>query len=334
MRKPQTERIAFVVSRTAGMDETWTTIHLAHRAASLGYDVRFMTPGDIEVSPSGRVVARTDVVDPVPPTRADLAESLTRRLLPRRYTEVAQIDLALLRLNPLTQSVLGSTLLLAPPDGAGPVIVNDPAGIARTSTKAWLATLTDVPQPRTIVTRSRASAELFANNIGGPVVVKPAIGSGGRGVFLARSIGALSGILDRMLASTFSPVVVQQYVPEATLGEKRLFLVDSMIVGAYRRLRNAGEFRHNLRQGGQPEPCEIDESDRRIAGLLGPHLARNGIRIAGLDVIGEKLVEVNTLNPGGLHFAELFGGGDLSGRVLRQLLEAATQSPAHQSLPS
>jgi hypothetical protein len=47
MRKPQTERIAFVVSRTAGMDETWTTIHLAHRAASLGYDVRFMTPGDI-----------------------------------------------------------------------------------------------------------------------------------------------------------------------------------------------------------------------------------------------------------------------------------------------
>ena len=165
-------------------------------------------------------------------------------------------------------------------------------------------------------------------------MVKPAIGSGGRGVFLARSIGALGGILDRMLASTFSPVVVQQYVPEASHGEKRLFLVDSMIVGAYRRLRHAGEFRHNLRQGGQPEPCEIDESDRRIAALLGPHLARNGIRIAGLDVIGEKLVEVNTLNPGGLHFAELFGGGDLSGRVLRQLLEAATQSPAQQSLPS
>jgi glutathione synthase len=99
-------------------------------------------------------------------------------------------------------------------------------------------------------------------------------------------------------------------------------------------LRHAGEFRHNLRQGGQPEPCDIDESDRRIAALLGPHLARNGIRIAGLDVIGEKLVEVNTLNPGGLHFAELFGGGDLSGRVLRQLLEATTQSPAQQSLPS
>ena len=41
-----------------------------------------------------------------------------------RLPEVAQLDLALLRLNPLNQSVLGSTLLLAPPDGAGPVIVN------------------------------------------------------------------------------------------------------------------------------------------------------------------------------------------------------------------
>jgi glutathione synthase len=323
----QAMRIAFVVSRLQGMDETWTTIHLAHKAALLGHDVRFMTPGDIEVSPSGRLVTRTDVVQPVPESRSALAASLSRRNLPRRFTEVPQLDVVFVRVNPLTPAVLGTLLLV---QGAGPKVINDPSGIARTSTKAWLATLPDVPQPRTLVTRSRASAELFAGNLEGPVVVKPAIGSGGRGVFLARTPSALTGILDRMLLTSLSPVVVQQYVPEASLGEKRLFLVDSIILGAYRRLRNPGEFRHNLRQGAHPEACEISEGDRRVAAAIGPHLARNGIRIAGLDVIGEKLVEVNTLNPGGVHFAEMFGGQDLAGRVMARLLDAAAP---HEALP-
>jgi glutathione synthase len=101
-------------------------------------------------------------------------------------------------------------------------------------------------------------------------------------------------------------VVVQAYAKDADLGEKRVFCVDGQIVGAYLRTRAPGAFLHNIQQGASPAPCEISDADQAIVKAIGPHLARNGIRIAGLDIIGGELIEVNTLNPGGVHYAESF----------------------------
>ena len=102
------------------------------------------------------------------------------------------------------------------------------------------------------------------------------------------------------------PTVVQGYLPEADDGEKRIFWVDGHIVGGYLRKRAPGAFHHNLQRGGQPEATEISESDKKICDAIAPHLKRNGVAIAGLDIIGSALVECNTLNPGGVHYAESF----------------------------
>ena len=211
-----------------------------------------------------------------------------------------------MRVNPLSLAA-EQFCLLAQEQGVH--VVNDPAGAARTRAKAWLASLpADVPRPRTLVTGSRSAAR---NSRCGrfTVVVKPASGSGGRGVSLVptRRHDILERSLSTAAARGVTHVVLQEYLSEARDGEKRIVWVDGVLLGAYQRQRADGDFRHNLKQGARPTPCTVDAADQAINAAISPHLVRNGIRIAGLDVIGGRLVEVNTLNPGGVHWADSLG---------------------------
>lgn len=298
-------RFAILLSNVEQVEPTWTTMHLAHAALQAGHGVRFIEPRDYEVTSRGQLVARSYVAEPPSPGREELCDALAGRNLQRRYAALDSCEILLIRVNPLTEAVLNLALLASE---LGVQVVNDPVGIARTHSKAWLAGLRDVPRPLTLVTQSRASARLFAGNLDRPVVVKPAQSSGGRAVSLVspRRPDLLEDAMDRAQSVLAGPVVIQACIPEADQGEKRLVWMDGEILGGYLRRRSPGEFRHNLRCGSSPLPCEITAADRALGATLAPHLARNGIRIAGLDVIGNLLVEVNTLNPGGVHYAELF----------------------------
>jgi glutathione synthase len=233
----------------------------------------------------------------------------------------------LLRANPLRTELLMFGLLA---ESLGVRVINAPAGLAMTSSKSWLATLKDVPRPRTLISRSRASAHHFARKLRSTMVVKPMSGSGGRGVH--RLPPHRPDLLDRALDQIFysGHFVLQEYLPEADQGEKRLVWANGEVVGAYLRQRTAGEFRHNLKQGSAPFPCAISESDLALAAAVSPHLTQQGIMIAGLDVIGKYLIEVNTLNPGGVHYAEMLRtspGQPLASRIVETLTKAAPPIP-------
>ena len=320
-------RIAFVISNATQVAPTWTTVSLIAAALSLGHEVRVIEARDFEISLTGALLARAHAptTDELPAT--NLASALAGRRLPRRYVNLASCDLLLLRCNPLPAHVYAVLLMAA---RAGVRVVNDPVGVALTRSKAWLASLHDVPTPRTVVTTSRASAQHFAEDVGGPVVVKPALSSGGRGVHLVpwRSPDLLDEAMSSAFRAADGPLVFQAYVPEADLGEKRLVWSDGRVLGAYLRLRAPGEFRHNLRRGGLPETCALTEMDLHAAAAISPHLLQNGIRIAGLDVIGGLLLEVNTLNPGGVFYAESLApptGEPASSSLAERILDNLTK---------
>ncbi len=318
-------RIAIAVNNVQQVEATWTTLHLAHRALEQGHSVRFIETRDYEITSRGQLVARAYVADPPSPGHLALGAALLDRALPRRYTTLESCDLLLLRVNPLTEAMLNMALVA---QELGVAVVNDPTGIARTRSKAWLAGLSDVPRPLTLVTQSRASARLFAGNLDVPAVVKPSTSSGGRAVSLVppNHPELLEEAMDRAQLADAGPVVIQACIPEASEGEKRLVWMDGDILGGYLRRRSEGEFRHNLRCGSTPLACEITAADRAIGAALTPHLMRNGIRIAGLDVIGRLLVEVNTMNPGGVHYAELLASErDLNAPTVgQQIIERLT----------
>ncbi len=320
--------IGMLISSAAVIRPTWTTAHLAQAALVDGHQIRFMEAHDLEVTGQGRLVTRAYVLDAPCKDAAELANKLRTNQLTRRYIEVSTLDLLLLRANPLTNSVMNLALMA---QDRGVRVINDPAGMARTRSKAWLATLTDVPRPLTLVTTDPASATLFAENQPHGVVIKPSLGSGGRGVRFALDPKKVVRIFGEVRRQIPGPVVIQAYLPEADQGEKRVFWVDGEIVGTYLRTRAPGILQHNVQQGGTPVATEVTDSDIAICEAIGPHLKRNGIVIAGLDIIGSALIECNTVNPGGIYYAESFRtveGLSLATHALQILLRPWTKAEA------
>jgi glutathione synthase/RimK-type ligase-like ATP-grasp enzyme len=334
-------RIVFAISRAASVDETWTTVHFAREALARGDRVRFVEPWDFEVGPDHRLIARAHALDE--PTTADrIAQQLARRRAPRRY-----VDLSVLTFAALARD-------------RGVRVVNDPEGLMRVSHKGWLASLPGVRTPATVVTRSRASCHEFHQAQPDGVVVKPARGSGGRSVgrvavgdaealdaaFDAARVG--SGSAQREPQSPFresrlrdprasidgGDVVVQQYLPEAEAGEKRLVWLDGVVIGGYLRRRAAGEFRHNLKRGAVPEPTTIGAEERVLGSQIAPHLLRAGVRLAGLDVIGGYLIEVNALNPGGAFHVDRLTGSRLGATIIDRLTQPPLQEPLPWAVPA
>jgi glutathione synthase len=315
-------RLGIVITSAAAASVTHTTMHVAHAALEQGHAVRVLEPHDLEVDEHGRLRGRAFCLDAPLPDRESLVATLAGRSAPRRSIEVDRLDVLLLRTNPIDLAVMALARLASE---AGVRVLNPPDAILATSHKSWLATLPDVPTPPTVVTCSRATAERFASAHEAGVVLKPARACGGRGVGILRGRrrSGLAQAFDEASRLGDGYVVVQPYLPAASLGEKRLLWLDGQLLGGYLRERAPGELRHNLKNGGQPRACVVTDGDRAALRALTPHLSRAGIWFAGVDVIGEQVVEVNTLNPGGVHYTEHFHGQGVATRIVQSLAAQA-----------
>jgi glutathione synthase len=128
-------------------------------------------------------------------------------------------------------------------------------------------------------------------------------------------------------------VVVQAYLPDAEAGEKRLVWLDGEVLGGYLRRRAPGDFRHNLKRGGVAEPVTITPEERQTVGRITPDLISAGIRLAGLDLIGGQVTEVNALNPGGAFHTDRLTGSRLSETIISQLVASPLPVRSSESSP-
>jgi glutathione synthase len=133
----------------------------------------------------------------------------------------------------------------------------------------------------------------------GDCVLKPLDGMGGRSIFRARAGEAnLNVILETLTMNGRQLAMAQTYLPEIVHGDKRILLIDGEPVPyCLARIPQGDEFRGNLAAGGRGEGRALSERDRWIASHVGPELMRRGMRLVGLDVIGDWLTEVNVTSP-------------------------------------
>jgi glutathione synthase len=85
------------------------------------------------------------------------------------------------------------------------------------------------------------------------------------------------------------------------------------------RIPKPGESRGNLAAGARGEAQPLGARHKEIAAALGPALARRGLLLVGLDVIGDWLTEINVTSP--TCFREIADqtGFDVAGRFLEAL---------------
>ncbi len=184
-------------------------------------------------------------------------------------------------------------------------IVNSPVGLQRASSKLYTVCLPEQLVPQTMVCHSLNSVEDFAKQINGPFVMKPLLGSQGRDVFFLDSHDSLNTRQVVDILGRTGYLVVQEYVPEARDGDIRVLTLDDDILSldqpiGIRRTPAEGERRSNVSLGGRPSVTELTPRQAEICRQVAGIIAADGIRFAGLDLIGEKIVEVNVFSPSGL----------------------------------
>jgi len=133
----------------------------------------------------------------------------------------------------------------------------------------------------------------------GDIILKPLDGMGGASIFRVEQGSAnISVIIETLTNHGTTYAMAQRYLPEIKLGDKRILMVNGEPVNySLARIPAQGETRGNLAAGGTGVAQELSDSDRAIAAVVGPELRKRNILFAGLDVIGDRLTEINVTSP-------------------------------------
>jgi glutathione synthase len=226
---------------------------------------------------------------------------------------------------PFNEAYLTVTWMLSLAEAKGVRIINSPAGIRSANEKLYALNFVDLC-PTTIVTANRQDICAFVTALGGQAIAKPTDGHGGYGVVrLKDGDSNLHAVLDLLTFEGKKPIVVQQFLPEAAAGDKRLILLNGDIRGAVRRVPQPDDHRGNVHVGGRVEACELSAADRHIGAAVRSKLIADKLFFVGLDVIGDKLIEVNVTSPTLVQELRDLGGPDLAVELI-VALEAAAQA--------
>jgi glutathione synthase len=187
----------------------------------------------------------------------------------------------------------------------GHMVLNDPDGLMHAMSKVYVQCLPVAVRPETVIARDPEALRRFVKERGS-AVLKPIGGSGGKSVFVVKNADDpnFNVIVEAVLEHGYA--IAQEYLPAAAAGDVRLFMLNAQPfevdgkVAAIRRLPANGDARSNMSAGGTAERVRIDDRVRAIADMVRPKLVEDGLFLVGLDIAGDKVMEVNVFSPGGL----------------------------------
>jgi glutathione synthase len=322
-------RVLFVVNSPRSLRPTYTTVYLAVAAQRRGHEVAFISVDDFahEREVTGRVVV------PAPNPAGDPSSMLASLRAPaalRADVRLAEFDVVLLRNNPHvgdSHSVrvnpaieLGRRL-----KDAGVMVLNDPDGLRRAGSKMYLAGFPAAIRPRTLITCSANRVRAFLRELDGAAVIKPLFGFGGRNVFFVGrgETANLAQIISTVRGNGY--IIVQEYVAAAARGDKRVLLLAGVPiesrgrVAVYRRLHASDDMRNNMHLGASRRACRLTQAERELCETIRPRLMADGLYFVGLDIAGNKILEINVFAPGGLHNMHELYGVDLADTAIADL---------------
>ncbi len=211
---------------------------------------------------------------------------------------LAEFDAVLMRKDPPFDSeYFYATHLLSHAERDGALVLNSPAALREHPEKLAILEFPQFIAP-TLVTRSAADVRAFHAEHR-DIILKPLDGMGGAGIFRVADNGMnLGSIVETLNLGGAQTLMVQQFVPQIVDGDKRVLVIDGQPVPhTLARIPQGSEVRGNLAAGGKGVAREITPREREIAGVIGPKLARRGLLLIGLDVIGDVLTEINVTSP-------------------------------------
>jgi glutathione synthase len=217
---------------------------------------------------------------------------------PATETSLRDLDCVVMRKDPpFDVEYVTSTWLLEQAQREGAKIFNDPRALRDHSEKLAIAQFPQFIAP-TLVSRSANQVNAFIDEHL-DVILKPLDGMGGQSIFRVTQTDPNRNVIVETLSNDGAQTIMaQRYIPEIRDGDKRVLIIGGKAVPhCLARIPKAGESRGNLAAGGTGVARPLTKRDLEIAETLGPELARRGLLLVGLDVIGDYLTEVNVTSP-------------------------------------
>lgn len=211
---------------------------------------------------------------------------------------LSDLDVVLMRKDPpFDTEYIYATYILERAEDEGTLIVNKPQSLRDANEKlftAWFSEFT----PETLVSSDAAKIRAFYAKHQ-DIILKPLDGMGGASIFRVKPGDANLGVIIETLTNHGQQYCMAQgFIPQISDGDKRILVVDGEPVPyCLARIPAKGETRGNLAAGGRGEARPLSDSDWKIARAIGPTLKKKGLIFVGLDVIGDKLTEINVTSP-------------------------------------
>jgi glutathione synthase len=295
------------MNRLEGIDPVFeTTAALMYECNQRGHSVFFLEPHDIYVRRQHIVARMKDVT-----VGRDLSvKQYWDKAVARQqeesisFEELTELDALFLRKDPPLN--YSSVEFLAPIRNQV-FMVNDPFGMVLGNSKLYTLNFPDLI-PETHISRDPSRLRKIIDNFGGDMVIKPLGRFGGQGIIKVSTrdpenlnslihyyVGAHKPYADR------EQIMVQEYLKGVKeKGDVRILMLNGEILGAMCRKPPDGSFRTNIHAGGKAFAHAITARERRICEQIRPRLLADGLYFVGLDLIDEKLIEVNCVSPGGI----------------------------------
>lgn len=324
--------IAFFVNDMEREFAGYTTTVLAYEAHSRGHGVCYVTPDDFLLTPDdqlhvhGRFLPSKKFKD-----RDEFFAALKGLGGKTRQLDMDEIDVLMLRSDPSLDAQAmpwaAEVGILFGREAAkrGVIVVNDPDSLSKAINKLYFQSFPVEARAETLISRHEDDIKAFAKAHGGNIILKPLQGSGGSGVFKVDS-GSKSNINQMIEAiSRDGYIIAQAYVPAAKKGDIRFFLMNGVplqIGGKYaalRRVASKDDIRSNIHAGGTAEAVEIGETELRVAEIIRPKLIADGMFLVGIDIVGDKILEVNVFSPGNLGSCSRLAGADFAVPIIDSL---------------
>ncbi|QOX80947.1 glutathione synthase (plasmid) [Trichlorobacter lovleyi] len=279
-------------------------------AKSRGYELYYMEMEDLYLL-NGRAHAT------MKPLQVEQKSSDFYRLGQGLDAPLADLDVILMRKDPpFDTEFIYATYMLERAEAEGVLIVNNPRSLRDANEKlftAWFSELT----PETLVSRNPFKLRQFYAEHN-DIILKPLDGMGGASIFhIKPGDRNLSVIIETLTQHGKRYAMAQKYIPEISDGDKRILVVNGEpIPYCLARIPANGETRGNLAAGGRGEARPLSETDWRIAKAVAPVLKEKGLYFVGLDVIGDKLTEINVTSPTCIREIEAAFDVNISGKMM------------------
>lgn len=286
------KKLAMVMDPIADVKtEKDTSFRLLLEAEARGYQCFYMELGDLVID-NGRPMAyaRTVTVRDQTTDFYTLGES--------EFSPLEDFDVIMMRKDPpFDGEFLYATHILELAELRGSLVVNKPQSLRDCNEKLFTSWFPDAIA-NTVVS-ARADVIKAFHKTHGDVILKPLDGMGGASIFKVTADGNNLGVIIETLTEKGRRyAMAQQYLPEIKDGDKRILIIDGEPVPyALARIPVAGETRGNLAAGGSGRPQPLSDSDWALARKVAPELKKRGLILVGLDVIGDRITEINVTSP-------------------------------------